>query len=297
MKLSDILKYAISISLIYALFIDYGKNIVNTFQLINIDYVLLIIFLSVMQYILSAYRWMYISKYTNLNITFKDSLKFYYISSFMNNILPGGIVGDIFRVYHHAENKREIMKLGKSFQSVIFERLSGQIMLFIFFIFSLSLYFILNEKYLAFLYVFLPLLVIFFLVKYIFRLKLNNYLISRSFGQNFFKVFTGEVFWRHTILSFFVVASYILIYIISAKSLGISIDYFAFLVFSPIILFSMTLPVSIGGWGVREFTALLISFLLGLSASASISVAIMYGVLNLICSMPGIYFFLKLKLR
>ena len=297
MKLLDILKYAISISLIYALFIDYGKNIVNTFQLINIDYVILIILLSVMQYILSAYRWMYISKYTNLNITFKDSLKFYYISSFMNNILPGGIVGDIFRVYHHAENKREIMKLGKSFQSVIFERLSGQIMLFIFFIFSLSLYFILNEKYLAFLYVFLPLLVIFFLVKYIFRLKLNSYLISRSFGQNFFKVFTGEVFWRHTILSFFVVASYILIYIISAKSLGISIDYFAFLVFSPIILFSMTLPVSIGGWGVREFTALLISFLLGLSASASISVAIMYGVLNLICSMPGIYFFLKLKLR
>ena len=297
MKLLDILKYAISISLIYALFIDYGKNIVNTFQLINIDYVILIILLSVMQYILSAYRWMFISKYTNLNITFKDSLKFYYISSFMNNILPGGIVGDIFRVYHHAENKREIMKLGKSFQSVIFERLSGQIMLFIFFIFSLSLYFILNEKYLAFLYVFLPLLVIFFLVKYIFRLKLNNYLISRSFGQNFFKVFTGEVFWRHTILSFFVVASYILIYIISAKSLGISIDYFAFLVFSPIILFSMTLPVSIGGWGVREFTALLISFLLGLSASASISVAIMYGVLNLICSMPGIYFFLKLKLR
>ena len=186
MKLLDILKYAISISLIYALFIDYGKNIVNTFQLINIDYVILIILLSVMQYILSAYRWMFISKYTNLNITFKDSLKFYYISSFMNNILPGGIVGDIFRVYHHAENKREIMKLGKSFQSVIFERLSGQIMLFIFFIFSLSLYFILNEKYLAFLYVFLPLLVIFFLVKYIFRLKLNSYLISRSFGQNFF---------------------------------------------------------------------------------------------------------------
>ena len=86
MKLSDILKYAISISLIYALFIDYGKNIVNTFQLINIDYVLLIIFLSVMQYILSAYRWMYISKHTNLNITLKDSIKFYYISSFINNI-------------------------------------------------------------------------------------------------------------------------------------------------------------------------------------------------------------------
>ena len=80
-------------------------------------------------------------------------------------------------------------------------------------------------------------------------------------------------------------------------SLGLKIDYVSFLVFSPIILFSMTLPVSIGGWGVREFTALLISFLLGLSASVSISVAIMYGVFNLICSLPGLYFFLKLRLR
>ncbi len=297
MKILDLLKYIISITLIYLVFREYGINVINTFQLINIDYILLIIILSFIQYILSAYRWMYISKHTNLNITLKDSIKFYYISSFMNNILPGGIIGDIFRVYHHAENKKELLKLGKSFQSVIFERLSGQIMLFAFFIFSLSFYFILNEKYLAFIYVLMPLLVVFYLIKYIFNLKLNNYLKSKSYGQNFFKVFTGEIFWRHTILSFFVVASYILIYIISAKSLGISIDYFAFLVFSPIILFSMTLPVSIGGWGVREFTALLISFLLGLSASVSISVSIMYGVLNLICSLPGVYFFLKLKLR
>ena len=277
MKILDLLKYIISITLIYLVFREYGINVINTFQLINIDYILLIIILSFIQYILSAYRWMYISKHTNLNITLKDSIKFYYISSFMNNILPGGIIGDIFRVYHHAENKKELLKLGKSFQSVIFERLSGQIMLFAFFIFSLSFYFILNEKYLAFIYVLMPLLVVFYLIKYIFNLKLNNYLKSKSYGQNFFKVFTGEIFWRHTILSFFVVASYILIYIISAKSLGISIDYFAFLVFSPIILFSMTLPVSIGGWGVREFAALLISFLLGLSASVSISVAIMLG--------------------
>tara|TARA_B100001769_G_C22044835_1_gene561528 strand:+ start:386 stop:1033 length:648 start_codon:yes stop_codon:yes gene_type:complete len=215
----------------------------------------------------------------------------------MNNIFPGGIFGDIFRIYYHAENKKEIFKLGRSFQSVIFERLSGQIMLLSFFIMSLSLYFILNQKYIAFLYLSIPLLIVFYIFKYIFKLKIKKYIYYKKYGQNFLKVFTGEVFWRHIILSFFVVISYILIYIISAISLGLHIDYFAFLVFSPIILFSMTLPVSIGGWGVREFTALLISFLLGLSASVSISVAIMYGVLNLICSLPGLYFLLRLKLR
>ena len=55
----------------------------------------------------------------------------------MNNILPGGIIGDIYRIYHSAENKNELFKMGKSFQSVVFERLSGQIMLFGTFLVSL----------------------------------------------------------------------------------------------------------------------------------------------------------------
>ena len=57
----------------------------------------------------------------------------------------------------------------------------------------------------------------------------------------------------------------------------------------------MTLPVSIGGWGVRETTALAIAFLLGLSISASVTVAIVYGLTNLLCSMPGMYFLANRK--
>ena len=297
MKIIDICKYIISLGLIYILSINYGKDIINTIKLVNIDYIILIIFISLIQYILSAYRWKYISKYTNLNISFINSIKYYYISTFMNNILPGGIMGDIFRIYHHVDDKKEIFRIGRSFQSVVYERLSGQLMLLSFFILSLGLYFIIHQKYIAFAYLFLPLIVAFYFLKYIFNNKLRKYIRSKHYGNNFLTVFTGEVFWRHTVLSFFVVMSYIFIYIISAVSLGVSIDYFSFLVFTPIILFSMTLPVSIGGWGVREFAALLISFLLGLSASVSISVAIMYGILNLICSLPGLYFLLKLKSR
>ena len=297
MNIKDTFKYLLSAIIIYYIIVNYGINIFNILSIIDIRYIVLIILISIVQHLLSAYRWKYISKYTNLNISFVNSIKYYYISTFMNNIFPGGIFGDIFRIYYHAENKKEILKLGRSFQSVIFERLSGQIMLLSFFIMSLSLYFILNQKYIAFLYLSIPLLIVFYIFKYIFKLKIKKYIYYKKYGQNFLKVFTGEVFWRHIILSFFVVISYILIYIISAISLGLHIDYFAFLVFSPIILFSMTLPVSIGGWGVREFTALLVSFLLGLSASVSISVAIMYGVLNLICSLPGLYFLLRLKLR
>ena len=125
--------------------------------------------------------------------------------------------------------------------------------------------------------------------------KIKKMLYGKKISHNIYAVFSGEVFWRHLILSFFVVCSYVLIYVISAVSLGLDIDYLAFMVFSPIILFSMTLPISIGGWGIRELTALLLSLLLGLSASSSISVSIIYGILNLICSLPGLYFFLQIK--
>ena len=295
MNIKDTLKYILSISIIYYIINQYGINIFNILSIIDIRYIMLIILISIIQHFLSAYRWMYISKITNLNISFKNSIQFYYISTFMNNILPGGIIGDIFRIYHTTENKIEILKMGKSVQAVIFERLSGQIMLLAFFIVSLTFYFLINNKYEAFFYLFFPSLLIFFIFKLFLNKKIKKMLNGKKIGHNIYAVFSGKVFWRHLILSFFVVCSYILIYVISAVSLGLDIDYLAFMVFSPIILFSMTLPISIGGWGIRELTALLLSLLLGLSASASISVSIIYGILNLICSLPGLYFFLQIK--
>jgi len=297
MTTKDFIRYIISIILIYIIFDNYGYQILQTINIINYQYIILIIGISFIQYLLSAYRWMYVSQFTNLHINFSYSLKYYYIASFMNNILPGGILGDLYRIYCSSDNKKEIFKMGKSFQSVIFERLSGQIMLFFIFITSLTIYFLINQKYIAFLYLFLPTILIFFLIKYFIKYKIKQYFGTKDIAKNFNRLFTGPIFWNHIILSFFVVASYILIYIISAISLGLEIDYLAFLVFSPIILFSMTLPVSIGGWGVREVTALLVSFLIGLSASASISVSIIYGILNLICSLPGLFFFLNLRNR
>jgi len=297
MRIKDTIRYIISIILIYIIFDNYGYKILKIINIIDYKYIILIIGISFGQHLLSAYRWMYVSKFTNLNINFKNSLKYYYIAGFMNNILPGGIPGDLYRIYCTSDNKKEIFKMGKSFQSVIFERLSGQIMLFFVFIASLTIYFLTNQKYIAFLYLILPTALIFFLMKYLIKYNIKKYFGTKDITKNFHMLFTGPIFWNHIILSFFVVASYILIYIISAISLGLEIDYLAFLVFTPIILFSMTLPVSIGGWGVREVTALLVSFLIGLSASASISVSIIYGILNLICSLPGLFLFLNLRNR
>ena len=161
MSIRDALKYLASIIVIYYIINEFGINISNILSIIDPRYILLIVLVSIFQHILSAYRWMYISKVTNLNISFSHSIQFYYISTFMNNILPGGIMGDIFRIYYTSEKKNEILKMGKSMQSVIFERLSGQIMLLAFFVVSLTIYFLINQKYEAFLSLFFPSISIF----------------------------------------------------------------------------------------------------------------------------------------
>tara|TARA_B100000927_G_scaffold186950_1_gene150564 strand:- start:83 stop:802 length:720 start_codon:yes stop_codon:yes gene_type:complete len=238
---------------------------------------------------------MYISSKNGTEMNFLYCLKFYYISTFINNILPGGVVGDIYRAYCARESSNNLINLSKSVQGIVFERLSGQIMMFFIFLLSLTFFFLINAKYVAFLYTVLPVLSVTFIIYFVVKKMYFNEISSNEIIINFKKIFSGIIFWNHTIISFFVVLSYIVIYIISAEAIGLSIDYFTFFVFTPIVLFSMTLPVSIGGWGVREGTALLIAFLLGLSASSSISVAVMYGILNLFCSLPGLYFLLSLR--
>ncbi len=296
-KFFIIIKYLISLGLLYLIFKNYGNDFLRLIQVIELKYIVIVIVISILQYIFSAYRWMYISKFTNLEISFSYSLKFYYISNFLNNVLPGGILGDLYRIYHTSEDKRKLIELGKSFQSVLFERLSGQLVLFIVFLTSLTFYFLFYEKYVAFFYLLLMMSIIIIIGKLLLRKKFKSFFKRNIFGKNFSSIFSGSIFWQHFFYSFFVISSYISIYVITALSLKLNIDYFSFLVFTPLILFSMSIPISVGGWGVREVTALLVSFLLGLSASASVTVSIVYGLLNFLCSLPGLIFMYYMPTR
>jgi uncharacterized membrane protein YbhN (UPF0104 family) len=59
----------------------------------------------------------------------------------------------------------------------------------------------------------------------------------------------------------------------------------------PITLFS-TLPISIGGWGVREAAMVTIFGLVGVPPSAALIVSIQVGLLAVVLSLPGGVLFL-----
>ena len=132
----------------------YGKDISTILLKVDLIFFPLIFIISLFQYSLSAWRWCYIASKTQSSITYYDAFRFYYIAGFLNNILPTGIAGDIYRTINIKVNNKNTNNFLKSLQSVILERLSGQIALITTFVLSLQIFFIFNQKYQASIYVF-----------------------------------------------------------------------------------------------------------------------------------------------
>ena len=157
----------------YFIINSYGSGISNALSKVDILYLPLILLISVIQYLLSAWRWYFIAVKTESKIYYKDAIKFYYISGFLNNILPTGILGDVYRTINIKINDKK-HNIVKAFQSVILERLSGQFALFITFVVSLTLFFIIDGKYEASLYVISTILLLYFILTKILAYKKDN---------------------------------------------------------------------------------------------------------------------------
>jgi uncharacterized membrane protein YbhN (UPF0104 family) len=76
--------------------------------------------------------------------------------------------------------------------------------------------------------------------------------------------------------------------VLIAYCLGIEQPVGIFLLFTPIISFSLTLPISVGGLGVREQTYVLLFGALGVSAAAATAMSLLnYALTNLVIGMLG----------
>jgi glycosyltransferase 2 family protein len=61
------------------------------------------------------------------------------------------------------------------------------------------------------------------------------------------------------------------------------------------LLLAHILPISIGGWGVREAAAVALLGMTGVDATSALLVSIMFGVLLVLATLPGALFWLMLR--
>jgi len=84
----------------------------------------------------------------------------------------------------------------------------------------------------------------------------------------------------------------ILIYQILAVALDIDISFEVLLVVVPLALIMASLPISIGGMGVREITAVALFTRFGITETDAAAVALFFIPVVILASLPGLYFYL-----
>lgn len=81
---------------------------------------------SVAQVVLSAWRWRYTARRLGLVLPMAVAVREYYLATFLNQVLPGGVMGDVNRAWRHSLDSGARLA---SAHAVMIERLSGQLVM------------------------------------------------------------------------------------------------------------------------------------------------------------------------
>lgn len=258
----------------------------------NFSYIILAIFFQVASTSIASYRWSLIMKALNFNLPFSYYLSNYFKGSFFNQALPGSIGGDALRGI-------DLGKIGYSkkeaFAGIFIDRIVGLSGLLVLNLIA-NLF---SENILPFwLYHLINMICIIgisgFIVLSLLHIIpiLSKYRMTRIFSSlslRFRKVYADQ---KSIVVQ---IGLSVLIHFLSilsifeiARSLGLSLPLTTFLVIVPPVFLLTILPISLAGWGIRETAMVGIFMLIGAPKEEILSISIMYGVMLIIASLPGL---------
>jgi len=250
--------------------------------------------------LISAIRWQVLIRAQEDTIPLGFLAKSYLVGTFFNNFLPTRFGGDIVRIWDSSRYSRSLLK---SSAIVLVERFTG-ILVLLFFAASASLSRLEMAHKIPIIWaslimglIGLLLLISFFTPaadkllslipegKTLKKIKDKAYefrrivLIYREKKRAFFTA----LFW-----AFLLQVNVILHYYLVGKALHLNIPLLDYFIFIPIILIILTIPVTIGGWGLREGICVEIFRFYGISSAAAFSFPLIADVaFGLIISIIG----------
>ena len=249
--------------------------------------------ISIPQYLLSAARWRLTAMRLGANLTFKGAVAEYYLAVLTNQLLPGGVLGDAARAVRHG---RRVKAHGAALRAVIYERSAGQFALFLVMLAGLfSWPWIYGEGALA---VEIAGVVVLTAAACTVMLALlaTGWRAETRAGQtvrNFLRdarhaLIARDVIARQGLYSFGILATYLACFYCAGRAIGLDLSILHIITLVPAVLFSMNMPLTISGWGVREATAAAIWRLAELAAVDGVAVSVSYGAIVLLSALPGL---------
>jgi uncharacterized membrane protein YbhN (UPF0104 family) len=243
--------------------------------------------LLLVQTLLSALRWRLTAARLGQRMGLGYAVREYFLAQVVNLALPGGVLGDAGR----AVRARSTAGLERASQAVVFERLVGQAALV-----AVTL----GGALVVGLWpggIDLPRSLQAVLGAVAAGLVAAGWLVLRAglawprlvawraaAGQ---AVFAREVWGAQAALSLGTVAANLLAFGACAAAVGVTLSAGAVLVILPLVLFTMLLPLTIGGWGLREGAAVALFPLAGATGAEGFAASATFGVVFLLTSVMG----------
>lgn len=273
------------------------QAIVAEVQRFSAEWVVLALAISTLQIMLCAWRWQFTAGLIDVPLRFAYALREYYLALLVNQLLPGGVLGDAGRAHRHAT---QAQSRGRAWRAVIIERASGQVAVVMLtltaLLFSPLWHAALGESVitavgLSAFAVLAALIASGLLLRQRFSHGLTR-LPSwcQALARDVRRGLLRHGVWPQQLLSSLVIVlSYGLVMVCAARAIGVELPSLQVLALTPVLLLAMLIPFSVAGWGLREGAAAGVWALVGLPPAQGVAVSLAYGVLVLLASLPGIW--------
>jgi uncharacterized membrane protein YbhN (UPF0104 family) len=247
---------------------------------------------SVLQVLLLAWRWRHTAGRLGVALPFGDALREYYFGILLNQILPGGVAGDVSRAWRHARTEAPT---GAAVRAVILERLGGQVVMTatavacVVGLAAVGLFDAVVEAVAATL---ATLALGAWTLGRVVRHSSRRFAPDSRVGR--FWADARRAFWERSAAplqwgsAVAVVATYVAVYLIAARAVGIETPTTRLAPLVAPVLMTMLIPVTVAGWGIRESAAALLWGAVGLTAEDGVAISVAYGLLVLVAALPGV---------
>lgn len=279
----------------------------------NINAILAAFLLGAISIMLNGLRWGVLLRCLGYRYKLSTLVSFWFITLFFNVCIPGGVAGELMRTAIlpgdgiSSRSRQEHLPMIAA--SVFADKLVGLAGLML--LASVGIFFSFGLVWHSFV---IPVtvsaaLIIFFLSIFLFNERVQQFtigLLDRVAFLSRFKTLLQNIFgsmrcYRHApnvflkalplaVLSHLLVAAY---FYILGVSIGVKIGLWKMLFFVPVIEFAASMPISIGGLGVREATCALLFSSQKVDYALSVSLSLLSFVVIILTALIGAVIFLR----
>jgi len=236
----------------------------------------------------SAWRWRVVARALGVDIGLPGAVCAYYRSLFLNSVLPGGVLGDVNRAVTHG---RQAGDVARGLRAVGWERLWGQVVQAV--VTVVVLLTLPSPVRPALPYVLAGVAGMAGCAALAVRgaarrgrSRLTR--AARAVSADLRHGLLAPGVWpQATLASVLVVAGHTATFVIAARVAGCTAPLGELVALLMVVQTVVVIPLSIGGWGLREGAAAWVFAAAGLGAATGVTVATLYAVLMLIAVAPG----------